>query len=712
MQRAKRSRALRVAAGVAVAMGGMAATPADARITRIEITSVQPAFGGAAFGTVGGYERVIGRAHGEVDPAHPGNAIIQDIALAPRNARGMVEYATDVEILRPAARDAGNGVLFFDVVNRGGKRLLSLYNGAPVSNEPSNPGDGFLMRQGYTLIFFGWQPDILPGAGRMTMQVPVARHADGSPVTGVVRSEIVVQQAANTVLLSTGSFTGMTHAPYPTAATDHRAAFPDGFRPTLTMRARAEVPRQEVPADRWRFADCDGAAPVPSETRLCLDGGFQPGVMYELIYRAKDPTVLGLGYAAMRDLPAFLRHSRADDTGTPNPAARADGAVQTTVIHGTSQSGRNMRLFLHLGFNRDEAGRIAYDGMIPHVGGGLAAMNIRFAHPGRAWGQQIDNLYPAYDYPFAYTRVADPITGRNASVLDRCEATATCPRIFHVATALEMWEGRQSLGLTDPLGQRDLVEPANVRTYIMASTQHSAAGTLPRQAPFGLCQQQPNPMTHLHTMRALLTAMTGWLKDGTAPPASATPRITEATLVRAEAVNFPRIPANGYDGVQRPAVKFLALTNPLRAMDFGPAYNNADLTGIITQEPPRLGEREYGLLVPQVDADGNDIAGIRAVHAQVPRGTYTGWNLFRAGYFEDGFCSLQGSFIPFAATRAEREATGDPRPSLEERYPSKEAYVAAIRDATARLVAQRFLLAEDAGRFVAEAERDGLRPQR
>lgn len=685
----------------ALALAAAFATPADARITRVEITDTAPAFGGATFGTTGAYERLRGRAFGEVDPAHPGNAIIQDIALAPRNARGMVEYETEVDILRPTDAARGNGVLLFDVVNRGNRRLLSLYNGAArVDN--TDPGDGLLMRRGYTLVFFGWQADLLPGGGRLTMRVPVARNADGSPVTGIVRSEIVVATGAPSVPLATGNFTAQGHATYPTASRDNRTAGPDGFLPRLTVRPREADPRVEIPNARWSFAACPaGQAPTPSDTEICLEGGFQPGRLYELVYRARDPLVLTLGYAAMRDLPAFMRHQRSDDAGRPNLLYR-EGA--TTLIHGTSQSGRNMRLFVHLGFNRDEAGRRAYDGMLPHVGGGLAAMNIRFAHPGRAWGEQIDHLYPAYDFPFSYTRVTDPLTGRTQSVLDRCLATDTCPRIIHAATALEVWEGRQSLGFTDPLGTRDLREPANVRTYIMASTQHSTGSNIHPTALAAptLCENPSNPNTHLHTMRALLVALTDWVQRDRPPPPSAHPRIADGTLVRPDQVRFPSVPG----------ANFRRTTNPLRVLDMGPAYNAADSTGIIGREPPSEGTREYTLLVPQVDADGNDLGGIRSIGVQVPRATLTGWNYFRDRFGGGGFCNLQGSAFPFAATRAERERTNDPRPSLEERYPTKDAYVAAVRQAASRLVAQRYLLEEDAAAAIAAAERDGPVPMR
>ena len=378
---------------------------------------------------------------------------------------------------------------------------------------------------------------------------------------------------------------------------------------------------------------------------------------------------------------------------------------------GTSQSGRMIRTLLLLGLNRAEDGGRAFDAALPHIGGGLLAVNIRFGQPGRGWNDQIDHLFPAYEFPFSYQRQTDPLTGRTAGVLDRCQSTGTCPLIVHAATVLEMWEGRQSLGFTDPLALRDIADPANVRTYIMASTQHAPASLpLPDKAPFGACYQQGNPNPHTWTMRALLDALTRWVRGGEAPPASQVPRIADATLVSPDAVHFPSIPANGYGGVARPAVKFLGVNNPLHVVDRGSGYRAGDISGITSIEPPKIGTARYGALVPQVDLDGNDIAGVRDVYLQVPIGTYTGWNLCRDDWFTDGFCALSGSFIPFAATKAERERIGDPRPSLEERYPTKEVYVAAVRKAAGTLVAERFLLPEDAARLIAEADAKGLRP--
>lgn len=690
----------------------LSASATQAAITRLEIVKVEPAFGGRSFGAAGTFERVIAKAHGELDPAAGVNATIQDIALAPRNARGRVEYVSDVEIVRPADPSKSNGVLFFNITNRGNKGALSLFNVdvPPNLNDINglvNAGDGFMQRMGYTSVWFGWQGDVLPGGNRIQLKVPVARNADGSPVTGLVRSELITATPTHTLNVTGGWFTGATHAPYPTAERDHTKPFADGFMPTLTMRASAQGLPMTIPPSEWSFGACpDGKTVTPSDTQVCLTWGFRPDRIYELSYRAKDPLVLGIGFAVTRDLAAFLKHDAADASGTPNPA-RVPNAK--TIVMGSSQSGRFIRSFLHRGFNRDERGRVVFDGALPHIGGGLMPLDIRFAQPGRSAGTEtVDNLYPGTEFPFAYGSLTDPLTGRTQGILDRCTADKSCPKIVHAATALEMWELRQSLGFTDPLGTRDLPEPANVRSYIMSSTQHASAPLpLPAKAPFAGCEQQSNPNPQTWTMRALLQALTDWVKDGAMPPPSERPTITQGNLVAPDQLRFPYIPANRYGGVERPAVRTLGLHNPLHVQDYGPQFRAGDTAGVMLTDPPRLSTARYNNLVAQVDQDGNDLGGIRNVYVQVPIGTYTGWNVFDRSRYADGFCTLQGSYIPFAATREERIGTGDARLSLQERYPSREAYVAAVRKATADLVAKRHLLPDDAQRLVAEAERDG-----
>ncbi len=704
-----------VKAGLLLGCTILSALPAQARIISMQVLKTEPAFGGQSFGTVGRYDHLTARVEGVLDPADRRNAIIQDIALAPKDAQGMVHYTTDVELLKPADPARGNGTLMFEVNNRGNKLALGAFNDAVAGNTEArngltSPGDGWLMQQGYTVIWWGWQMDVKPGWNRILMPEIVAHQADGSPVTGIVRAEMETPGPVNSM-----SFTRSqqvmgppadSYDGYPTAQQDNKAAFPDGFLPTLTVRAREQDPRVTIPATAWHFGTCEDGKDAK---HVCLADGFKPGRLYELIYRAQDPTVQGIGFAASRDLGAFLTHAKADDAGTANPIYR-DGAH--AIIEGTSQSGRMIRSMLALGFNEDERGQRVFEGAYPHIGGGLMPLNVRFGQAYRAWGEQTDHTYPAYEFPFTYGSQTDPLTGRTGGLLDRCTASNTCPKVFHVATVLEMWEGRQSLGFTDPLGRQDFTDPDMVRTYIMASTQHGPASPpLPEPGVGNMCQQQSNPNPQTWTMRALLTAFTAWIKDGTPPPPSSTPTIAGGTLVAPDQVRFPPIPANEYGGVKRPATVTSRVYDTLHPLDFGPEFKPQDESGIITVEPPRVGTASYGILEPQVDQDGNDIGGIRSVFAQVPVGTYTGWNVGRADRFEGGMCNLQGSFIPFAPTKAAREAVGDPRLSIEERYGSAgnngEAYVSAVRNAAARLVQQRFLLPDDAAHLIDDAQKGG-----
>ena len=528
----------------------LAPAVSQARIVRLEITETKPAFGGRSFGEVGLYERVIGKAYGEVDPQQPSNAMIQDIALAPKNAKGMVEYSTDIDILRPADRSKANGVLFFNIINRGNKGGLSLINtdipGGPANtgniNALTEAGDGFMQQQGYTIVWFGWQPDVVAGNNRMTMQVPIARNPDGSPITGDVRNELIAPAPTTTLALQSGWFTPASK-PYPTVNTDNKTPLADGFLPTLTMRVRENEPRIVIPNTEWSFGSCEAGKPAAaSDSQLCYQAGFKPGYLYELTYRAKDPQVLGLGFAAARDLGAFLKASAKDESGTANPAYVAGAKA---IVMGSSQSGRFIRTLIHLGFNRDEQGKTVFEGALPHIGGGLMPLNVRFGQPGRATTNTVDHLFPGAEFPFAYSSVTDPLTGRTQGILDRCQMTSTCPKIVHAATALELWELRQSLGFTDPLGLKDLDEPANVRSYIMASTQHAQAQLpLPAKEPFLACQhaeaQSVDCVRIVQTVRNGISAFNAngvaSLMAASSRPKSAAPVLGEVERERLRAI--------------------------------------------------------------------------------------------------------------------------------------------------------------------------------
>ena len=684
------SKAAARCAMVAAALVLVLAGSAEARIARIEITRVEsPTFGGVSFGTVGTYDKLVGRAFGEVDPRDPQNAGIQDIELAPRNAHGMVEYSMDIYILTPHDASRGNGTILYDVVNRGNKNALGVYNmGSVGGNEPTSAGDGFLQNQGYTVVWSGWQADVAAGGGRLTMTVPIAHGRNGSTITGQVRGEYVVNAPTTTQNLSSGSFTGLTHTSFETVSLNTRDA-------VLTKRVKEADRRIEIPSSRWAFADCSTVAfpGTPSATQICLKDGFGTDAIYELVYTAKNPTVSGLGFASTRDLISFLRHGRRDDAGTPNPLA---GAIRTALTHGTSQSGRYLRTFLLLGFNRDEQDHMVFDGMNPHLASQLIPLNVRFGQPGRAYGQHEDHLYPTAQPPFSYGTSVDGIAGDVGGLLGECRRTHTCPKIINTVSSTEYWQGRMSLDTTDVHGRYDLDLPREVRLFHFAGTQHGPAGT----PATGICQQLSNPNPYQHGMRALIVALRAWVVSGVEPPASRIPTLRSHTLVDSaqRSIGWPRIPG----------VRYTGLVDELSLVDYGPRFDIDRETGMV-QEPPRVFARnDYNVLVPRVDDDGNEIAGLRSVGLQVPLGTYTGWNLRRAGFAEDELCGLTGSFIPFAQTRAERKASDDPRLSLEERYGDHEGYVQEVRAAAARLVAARLLLPADASLLIAQAELSGV----
>jgi len=688
---------------------------AGARITRIVIDSVQsPTFAGTSFGNTGQYEKIVGRAFGEVDPDHRLNGVITDIQLAPRNVRGNVEYQTSFFLFKPIDMSRGNGNIFYNVVNRGNKDGLTTFNRATTGgNNPgaaaSDAGDGLLMRQGYPIVWSGWQPDVLPGNNRMTMTVPVATNPDGSPIIGKLRTEYVVTAPTSTQDLGDGIFTAGTHASYETVSVDNAGA-------TLTRRVREADPREPISNADWKFADCS-VTPfpgVPHTRKICLKGGFDTDHIYELIYTAKNPTVLGLGFAATRDLISFFRRATHDDFGTANPLAmpalekKTERGIRHAIIMGSSQGGRYVRTLIHLGFNEDEDGRIVFEGAFAHKGPARIPLNIRFGAPGRGISQHDDHLFPASESPFTYSPIQDPIAERTDGILERCHHTSTCPKVVHIVSSLEYWLGRQSLDHTDALGRHDVGLPDSVRLYLMSSTQHSPApvpapGTLPSP---GICRWPANPAPQAETLRAVWVALDQWVNQGVKPPPSQVPTLRHRTLVPPDPATFgfPNIPATNYVTATAP-VNFNGLHNPLTLADYGPEFNAREESGNITNNPPLLvGGSDYAVHVPEVDADGNDVDGVRSTTIQVPIGTYTGWNRRAPGFSADELCSVTGLFIPFARTADQRFAAGDPRLSLEERYGTHEMYVKAVQVAADRLAAEGLLLPEDATRLVAEAD--------
>ncbi len=657
----------------------------------IRITDRRPFADGEAFGYVGPYERLTGRVHHKVDPTAAAQAGVTDIALAEQGADGLVHFAQDVCILKPTDMRLGNRRVFFDWGNRGNKRMLQYFNDALHSNDPISPahaGNGFLMRRGYTVVFGSWQGDLLPGDGRMLLDLPVARQPDGSPVTGMVRTEFIASTPGVTGFTLSGRGSTRSH---PTVSLDTDKA-------QLTRRRYATDERQPVPADRWMFARMENAGGldglgedrglVSSDTHIYLPEGFEPGWIYELVYEGRDPLVMGLGHVAVRDMVSFLKHGARDADGQENPLG-PQGTIEKAYGYGRSQTGRCIRDFICRGFNADHENRRVFDGLMPHVAGaGGKWLNQRFANAVVAGGQQHEDHYnPADRFPFAYAECTDHNTGRTDAILKRPD---TDPLVIHTQTGTEYWQRRGSLVHTDTQGN-DLPEPAGVRIYHWSSTQHTAdpRQERPRKA---VTDHYLNVAQTSMLFRAHLDALDKWATNDEAPPPSRHPKRADGTLVAMEEwrTQFPAIP--GATVPREP--------NQLPHMDFGPDEAN----GVLGQEPPIVhDERGYTVLVPAVDADGNDIAGVRCPMVQAPLGTYMGWNIRARGFGEGAMHEFSGGYIPLPEDEQVRAATGDPRLSILARHGSPAGYAAAIGRAARELVSQRLMLEEDVDRCVARA---------
>ena len=642
--------------------------PVEARAVRIEIERVEsPTFEGRSFGDVGPYEKLVGRVFGEVDPEAPENAVITDIELAPRNARGMVEYAADLLILRPVDPSKGNGRIFYELNNRGRMLSLGQLNDARSGgNDPTtaaDAGNGFLMRRGYTFVSSGWDATAAADGTGLRIAAPVAVNPDGSPIVGPALEEFVVDNDSTL----TGTLT------YP-------AASRDTTRASLTVRMRYTDDPEPIDAGGWEYIDERTIRLRPPGTP------FAQGRLYELAYPARDPRVAGLGFAAVRDVVAFLRHATADDAGAPNPLA---GSVEQVLTMGISQAARLLRDFVHLGFNADERGRPVFDGVLNWIGGASGGFfNYRFAQPFRTHRQHIARWFPEREFPFANHLLTDPVTGRTDGRLERCRASGTCPRLMEANSANEYWVKGASLLHTDLEGD-DLPDPPEVRFYLFSSLPH-AAGI--GSSGLGICQLPRNPLVANAGLRALLVALDEWVTTGAEPPASRVPRRADGSLtipLPREMVGFPSIPGVEYTGLMSTGDLF----------DYGPEFDE----GILTTLPPETAGSPYPVFVPRTDADGNDLAGIRLPAVAAPRATFTGWALRAPEFGGPDLCDAAGQRIDFAATRAERLATGDPRPSLEERYPDPGAYVEAVAAAAQGLARERLLLGEDVERIVRDA---------
>ncbi len=632
-------------------------SPAHARITEINVQKVEPFANGATFGNAGAYERVWGVARGELDPNDARNKVIVNIDRAARNSFGKVEYEVEWFMLRPADAAKGNHKLLFEVTNRGRKFLMNWLMDAPAQaagavNDPKtakDAGNALFFRQGWTMAWTGWDPDAPKTNNGMAMKSPVIPN-----VTRVIRDELVNGTRAP----QTGTF----RLSYEAATTE-----PDKSR--LTMRRKEKDPRVEIPSSGWAFANTREITLLPVGTKP------EPGTLYELHYPAKDPKVLGIGFAATRDFVSFLRNEANDDAFQRNPA---DRGLQKVIATGISQSGRYLRHFVHQGFNQDEGRRRVFDGVLAHISGiGGVFLNAEFGQPARTNTQHEDHSFPENAFPFSAAKATDPVTRKSGALL---RGDGFDPLWIEVNTSTEYWQKGASLLHTDPLGTRDLRLPANARVFMISGTQHGGRADL--KPDFGPCMNPRNPHSPAPALRALLVALDAWVSQGRPPPASRVPTLGTRTLVTADKTGFPRIPG-------------------LAVADF---VNSIALYGDWVN-PKETAPSPYRPMVARVASDGNENAGLRLPDIEAPLATYTGWNLYKAPFTEGELCDRDGSYSPLPATSKERIDKGDPRRSLEERYGTHANYVKKIEAAARTLVRDRLLLAEDAERYL-KAARD------
>jgi hypothetical protein len=527
----------------------------------------------------------------------------------------------------------------------------------------------------------------------MTMRVPYASDK-GNTIAGILRTEYQVSSETTTLNLSSGFFTGQTHYSYETVSLDNTGL-------ALTKRVLESDHRDTIPKSEWAFSDCTkGRFPgIPGTTKISLKNGFQPDFIYELVYTAKDPLVLGLGFAAIRDFSSFLRYDLKDESGNPNPLVikgMTTNPVRATIMQGVSQCSNFTRTFLFLGFNQNEKGLKVFDGINAHLGTCRISLNIRFGRPGGGGLQHEDHLFPGNDPPFTWDKELDPISGITGGILEKCLGTGTCPKIIQTLSSSEYWQLRASLTTTDSYGTKDLKIPENVRIYLFSGTQHSPGSIADQMSGFAQNHNSYDPY-----LRALIIALEKWITEGKEPPLSSYPTLLSKTLSVPDktSIGWPDIPGVPYNGK----------VNEIPLLDYGPQYDFKNVSGILTQEPPKVkSELPYKTLVPKVDKDGNEITGIRGIDIRVPLGTYTGWALRREGFGKGDLSSLNGMFIPFKNTRKDRIEAKDPRLSLKERYGSHEKYVEEVIKAADELVKEGFLLPEDAKAEIAKAEKSSV----
>lgn len=642
-------------------------------VTRLDITSRGPLLDGKPFGTTGPYEVLRGIVTLAVDPTQPHNRCITDLDKAPRTAAGTVEWSADVCLLQPAHPERGNHRLLFEAVNRGRIRAFRVFDAVtdtPDLTREEYLGAGFLLRQGYSVLWCGWQWDVIRDGKLFGLEVPEAMEGN-APVSGSVLCQWWPNTASPTLLLA-----DRVHRPYPAADVSDPQA-------VLTVREHEFAPRQTIPRAEWQFARYEAGKVIPDPTHVYLSTGFHPGQIYECVYRTQKAPVVGLGLLAVRDVVSCLRYGAGK---VHNPCTQR---IEYAYGFGISQSGRFLRHYLYLNLNQDEAGRIVFDGVIPHIAGGRRGeFNRRFGQPSANTMHDPNNVFP-----FTDQEQTDPVTGQTDGLLRRMMQAGTLPKIVYTNSSAEYWRGDASLSHISVDGTTDVSLPDSVRMYLFAGTQHTPGDlALQRTAGDGArCQHALNSVDYCPLLRAALVNLDRWVSLNEPPPPSQYPRLSDGTAVPGQQLEtvFQALPDTAF-----PAI----IPQPHR-LDFGPEWPQ----GIASWLPPKVGE-PYAVFVPAVDQDGNEITGIRLPDLTVPLATYTGWN---PRHPEQGapeqLVRMHGSTLPFAPIRHERERRGDPRPAIEERYASKQAYLEQVSKAAEALIAARYLLPEDLDGIVQRA---------
>ena len=638
-------------------------------LTELEITNRTSFASGESFGDTGAYELLEGTAHYAVDPSHARNQGITDLALAPRNSAGRVQFSADFAMLQPVNIDRGNRRILFDVVNRGRKTALTL-NSVPIPTDATAPldaGNGYLMRRGYTVVWGGWQADVPTTPGLVGLQAPEAVGPQG-PLTGKIMCQFQCNELTQVFLLA-----DRQHLPNP-------AADPEEAEATLTVRDLPNSPATPVDRSQWSFVRVEDEDVEPQHSHIYMPSGFDPGRIYQLVYTTTGSRIVGLGFVAMRDAVSFLKYAPAS---AGNPLA---SAVDYAYAMGRSQSGRFLRQYIHVGINEDEEDRQALDGIIPHVAGGMRGeFNMRFGQPSKDVCYIIPEMFPFTDTP-----QTDPVTGSQGSLLDAMERRGKVPRIMFTNTSAEYWRGDAALIHTDLETLTDAPESPTVRRYHFAGCQHGSGEFPPLEfrASDGIRGQLPlNSVDYAPLLRAALDNLDRWVTTGEEPPASRHPSLDDGTAVESHTL-LERF-------AQLPGVKVPTHTTRAIRLDYGPEAH----LGRTTKLPAEEGE-EFPALVADLDESFNELGGIRMPDLAVPVATYTGWNLRDESIGNpELFIGITGGLAgwthPLPATQAERESTGDPRASIEERYAGREDYLDQVTRAAMDLVAEGYLLEED-----------------